>query len=373
MSDQVWYLFQDGTQQGPMSMEALRALADQGKLKSDALVTRVGMTDWLPARSVPELYPNESPVRPPLPPGVGTRRDPLAFGRSLAAGVRRSVGADDVVESLPHLRGVRWVLQFLRRAFTEAGLDGTDRIARQTGHVAYIAAAVVLILAFLILGVRSDSFRIFFAGLLALPILAVILHYLAVLFLDAGTSLLRKSPSELASPAVLTFAALAFLAGALYCLFVGLYGVIIGGPFIQFGLWLGGFAVLLYACAVALNPASVNVTAGADLSAGEEALGIGMFLVKLPVRLVPFVFGVGSLVGLLAAFYLLYLVASQEPLFVADIAHQIAHGVLSVALVPFLAYLGFALSYLLVDLLRAILRTPQRVDALREDLRGGGR
>ncbi len=371
MSDQVWYLFQDGTQQGPMPMEALRALADQGKLKSDALVTRVGMTDWLPARSVPELYPNESPMRPPLPPGVGAHRDPLAFGRSLAAGLRRSVGADDVVESLPHLRGVRWVLQFLRRTFTEGGLDGTDRIARQTGHLAYIAAAVVLILAFLILGVRSDSFRIFFAGLLALPILAVILHYLAVLFLDAGTSLLRKSPSELASPAVLTFAALAFLAGALYCLFVGLYGVIVGGPFLQFGLWLGGFAVLLYACAVALNPASVNVTAGADLTAGEEALGIGMFLVKLPVRLVPFLFGVGSVVGLLAAFYLLYLVCSQEPLFVTDLAHQIAHGVLSVALVPFAAYLGFALSYLLVDLLRAILRTPARVDALREDLRGG--
>jgi hypothetical protein len=372
MSDQVWYLFQDGTQQGPMSMEALRALTDQGKLKSDALVTRVGMTDWLPARSVPELFPNEAGVRPPLPPGVA-RRDPLAFGRSLAEGLRRSVGADDVVESLPHLRGVRWVLQALRRAFTEGGLDGTDRIARQAGHAAFIAATIVLVLAFLILGVRSDSFRIFFAGLLALPVLAVILHYLAVLFLDAGTSLLRKSPSELASPAVLTFAALAFLAGALYCLVVGLREVIVGGPFLQFGYWLGGFAVLLYACAVALNPASVNVAAGADLSAGEEALGIGMFLVKLPVRLVQFLFGVGSVVGLFATFYLLYLVTteSRDLSDVADRAHQIALRVLSVALVPFLAYLGFALSYLLVDLLRAILRTPQRVDALRENLRGG--
>ncbi len=370
MSDQVWYVFQNGTQQGPMSMEALRALADQGKLKSDALVTRVGMTDWLPARSVPELYPNEANVRPPLPPGVGTRRDPLAFGRDFAQRLRRSVGAEDVVESLPHLRGVRWLLQALRRVFTEPGLDGTDRISRQTGHLAFIAAAAVLVLAFLILGIRSDSFRIFFAGLLILPLLAVLLHYLAVLFLDAGTSLLRKSPSELASPAVLTFAAVAFLAGALYCLIMGLYGLITGGPFLLFGLWMGGFAVLLYACAVALNPGSVNVAAGADLSAGEEALGIGMFLVKLPVRLVPFLFGVGSLVGLIAAFYLLYLVCSQEPLFVTDLAHQTAHGVLTVALVPFAAYLGFALSYLLVDLLRAILRTPQRIDALREEMRG---
>jgi len=51
MPDSVWYLFQDGTQQGPMSLEALRVLADEGKLKPDGLVTRPGMTDWLPARS----------------------------------------------------------------------------------------------------------------------------------------------------------------------------------------------------------------------------------------------------------------------------------------------------------------------------------
>ena len=367
MSDQVWYLFQDGVQQGPMAIEALRALADQGKLKPDGLVTRIGMSDWVPARSVPELFPFDTVVRPPLPPGVGPHRDPLAFGRNLAERLRRSVGADDVVESLPHLRGVRFVLQGLRRAFTESGLDRTDRIARQTGHVAYIAAALVVVLAFLILGVRSDSFRIFFSGLLVLSLAAVVLHFLAALFLDAGPSLLRKSPSELASPAVLTLAALVFLAESLACLILAVYGLIIGDTLVQSLLWLGGFAVLLYACAVALNPAAVNVTAGADVSAGEEALGIAMFLVKLPLRLVPFLFGVGSVVGLFAAFYLLYLVSTQDPLFTVEAAHTTAHWVLGVALVPFLVYLGFAVSYLVVDLLRAILRTPARIDALREN------
>jgi uncharacterized protein DUF4339 len=370
MPDQVWYLFQDGTQQGPMSIEALRALAEQGKLKPDGLVTRVGMSDWVPPRSVPEIFPHESNVRPPLPPGVGPRRDALAFGRGLADGLRRSVGADDVTASLPHLRGVRFLLLGLRRGLTEGGLDTADRVARQTGHLAYIAAAVVLLLAFLVLGVRSDSFRFFFGGLLILAPVAVILHFVAALFLDAGTSLLRKSPSELASPAVLTFAVLAFLAGSLFCLLMGIYGLTTGSSFLEFGIWMGCFVVLLYACGVALNPGSVNVAAGADLSAGEEALGIGMFLVKLPVRLVPFLFGVGSVVGLFAALYILYLVSTEEPLLVTDLAHRAARGVLGVALIPFLAYVGFALSYLLVDLLRAILRTPVRIDALREDVRG---
>jgi hypothetical protein len=369
MPDPVWYLFDNGTQQGPMSLEALRTLADQGKLKPDSLVTRIGMADWVPARSVPDLFPFDTIVRPPLPPGVGPRRDALALGRGLAERLHRSVGADDVVESLPHLRAVRWLLQSLRRVLTEKGLDRTDGIARQTGHLAYIAAALVLVLASMVLGIRSDSFRIFFGGLVLLSLAAIVLHFLAALFLDAGTALLRKSPSELASPAVLTLVALTSLAGSLSCLILGIYGLIAGQPFIQFLLLIGGFAVLLYACAVALNPAAVNVTAGADLTAGEEALGIGMLVVKLPVRLVPFFFGVGSVVGFCAAVYLFYLVSAREPLLMIDPAHQIAHTVLSVALVPFLAYLGFAVAYLLVDLLRAILRTPARIDALGNELR----
>ncbi|HEV2854123.1 MAG TPA: DUF4339 domain-containing protein [Thermoanaerobaculia bacterium] len=372
MSDPVWYLFQDGTQQGPLSLEALRALADQGKLKPDGLVTRIGMSDWVPARSVPELFPQDSIMRPPLPPGVGPRRDPLA---GVAERLRRTVGAEDVIESLPHLRGVRAALEALRRGISENGLAKTDGIARQAGHLAFMVAAALVALAFLILGIRTneDRFEIFFTGLLIIPLLAVILHFLAVLFLDAGSSLLRKSPSELSSSAVLAFFALVFLAGALYCFLTGLFGLVNHDSYLRFGYRMAGFAVLLYACGLALHPSTVNVTAGTDMSAGEEALGIGMFLLKLPVRLVPFLFGVASVVGLFAALYLLYLVFAEDALFVDDDAYQIAHGVLSVALIPFVVYLGFAIAYLFVELLRAILRTPGRIEALRTDVNGSSR
>lgn len=353
-----------------MPLEELRALADQGRLKPDSLVTRVGMADWVPARSVPELFPDEIMVRPPLPPGVGPRRDFLALGRGVAERLRRSVGADDVVQSLPHLRFVRTLLDGLRRGFTENGLAGADRAARQAGHLAYIAAALLLVLAFLILGVRSDSFRTVFAGLLLIPPAAAILHFLAVLFLDAGESLLRKSPSELASPAVLSFLALLFLLGSVGFFLASLYGVIVGTSFATFGVRMGIAAVLLYACGVALNPETVHVGPGENMTAGEEALGICMFLVKLPVRLVPFLFGVGSVVGVCAAVYLLYLVIAGEPVFVAGEAYRLACNILGVALLPFVIYVGFALAYLAVELLRAILRTPAKIEALRQDVNG---
>jgi hypothetical protein len=373
MPDRVWYLFQDGTQQGPMPLEALRDLADQGKLRPESLVTRTGMPDWVPARSVPDLFPGDSSVvRPPLPPGVGPRRDVKALGRDVAERLSRTVGAEDVAQSLPHLRGVRALLETLYRSVTEGGLATTDRIARQAGHLAYMAAAVIVVLAFLALGIRAESFEVFFIGLLILLPVAIVAHYLAVLFLDAGSGLLRKSPSELSSPAVLAFFALVFLAGSLYCFAMGLYGVIRGGSFLDFGIRMGEAAVLFYACGIAMNPPTVNVTAGADLSAGEEALGIAMFLVKLPARLISVLFGVGSVVGLFAAIYLLYLVFAREPGFVFHPAYEIAHWVLGVALIPFLVYLGFTVASLVVELLRAILRTPGRIEALRTDVNGSG-
>jgi hypothetical protein len=370
MSDPLWYLYQDNAQQGPMPLEALRAMADQGKLRPDSLVTRVGMSDWSPARTVPELFPQEPAMRPPLPPGVGPRRDYLALGRGFAERVHRVVGADDVTGTLPHLKLVRLLLQGLRRAMTESTLGAADLVARQAGHLAYIAAAAVLMLTYLILGVRLNSFSLVFGGLLLLPALAILLHYVAALFLDAGASLLRKSPSELSSPAILTFFVLAFFAGGVFCFFWGLYQLILGGTLLTFGLWLGHAVVLLYACAIALNAATVNVHPGNGLSAGEEALGIAMFLLKVPVRLVPFLFGVGAVVGLCAAVYALYLAIASEPIFVVDDVHTIAHRVLAVALLPLVTYVGFAVSALLVEVLRAVLRLPGKIDHLRADVNG---
>jgi GYF domain 2 len=355
-----------------MPLEALRDLADQGKLRPESLVTRTGMPDWVPARSVPELFPGDSVVRPPLPPGVGPRRDVKALGRDVAERLSRTVGAEDVGQSLPHLRGVRTLLEALRRSVTEGGLATTDGIARQAGHLAYMAAAVIVVIAFLVLGIRAESFEVFFNGLLILLPVAIVAHYLAVLFLDAGSGLLRKSPSELSSPAVLDLFALVFLAGALYCFALGLYGIIRGGSFLDFGIRMGEAAVLFYACGIALNPLTVNVTAGTDLSAGEEALGISMFLVKLPARLIAVLFGVGSVVGLCTAIYFLYLVFAQEPAFALHPAYKIAHWVLAVALIPFLVYVGFTVAYLAVELLRAILRIPGRIEALRSDVNGSG-
>jgi hypothetical protein len=63
--DDQWFYGQDGTQRGPIDLEALRALAASGQLRPHDLVWRQGMTDWLPATQVmPELFAPAPPIAP---------------------------------------------------------------------------------------------------------------------------------------------------------------------------------------------------------------------------------------------------------------------------------------------------------------------
>ena len=69
--DDQWFYGQDGTQRGPIDLEALRALPASGQLRAHDLVWRQGMTDWLPATQVmPELFAAPTPPPPPTPPAT---------------------------------------------------------------------------------------------------------------------------------------------------------------------------------------------------------------------------------------------------------------------------------------------------------------
>jgi len=70
MSAGDWYHAHDGEQQGPMSLDALRRLIDQGSVLPADLVWSPGMADWLPASQVPQLArPAIAPA--PVAPVVG--------------------------------------------------------------------------------------------------------------------------------------------------------------------------------------------------------------------------------------------------------------------------------------------------------------
>jgi hypothetical protein len=81
MSDQWFVAAAGGAQRGPFSFESLRELAARGRLPATTLIWRQGMPQWLPAGSVPGLFPGA----PPAPHPAATPPHPKAAPKRAAS------------------------------------------------------------------------------------------------------------------------------------------------------------------------------------------------------------------------------------------------------------------------------------------------
>ena len=59
MSDPVWYYARGETEKGPLSTAQMKALASSGRIHRDDFVWKEGMPNWVVARDLDELFPNE--------------------------------------------------------------------------------------------------------------------------------------------------------------------------------------------------------------------------------------------------------------------------------------------------------------------------
>jgi len=115
-----WFYIQDGEPVGPVSWAQLSAEAAAGRLGPDQLVRLESSDDWVPARSVANLFATATPVA--LPQGTGT---PLAYS------TEESIRNSSIIRNLSHNVAAMFpalvaltVLSPLPliMAFTEAGL-----------------------------------------------------------------------------------------------------------------------------------------------------------------------------------------------------------------------------------------------------------
>jgi GYF domain 2 len=360
MAEESWYYADAEEQKGPVSRARLQEMLAAGDLAPTSLVWQPGQEGWVEARAIPGLVTGAPPGVPPVPAGAGGRellRSAVDGARKLHAGASR----------LPHLRWVDHLLAAMRGQVTTERLNALDEQAKRVGHLAYLAAAILLLVFFCTLSIQNDSIRSFLGALLIIVPVAVLAQYVGSRFLDAGRRLIDGAPSEVASRTFLTCYGLLATVGALVGLIDGIRQLFESATRVEGGIAIGLSLLLLYAAGASLNPSSLNVTVRSEASAGEEAIGVLMFLVKLPLRLVPFMFGVGSLVGLGLALYFVFHLASDDLPFIAIQATTLTPGILGVALLPLASYLGFLFVYLLIAVLSAILQVPLKLDALKAD------
>ncbi|MDZ7747788.1 MAG: hypothetical protein U5K43_02280 [Halofilum sp. (in: g-proteobacteria)] len=255
----------------------------------------------------------------------------------------------------------------LERVPTVLRADHFDRIVdgvTRAGHWALLVVAV-LGLVIQVIGAPSIGATAILWGvgwLIALPLL----QYVAVQFLGATRSMVTSNSTTLGSQAFLRCYALVALVGAIVAL-VGAIGQGIDARSIQVFLYGVGVTALWLATAwLALNPSLLGIRINRQSGAGEEAIGVLSFFAKSAVRIVPIFYGVTMIVAAIQGVVLVVGMvgdSTTELMMAVTRAEFSAPLVILAVLSPFLAYIGFVVYFLVIDLMRGILSLPGSVSA----------
>jgi len=233
------------------------------------------------------------------------------------------------------------------------------------GNCGFYVASVLALLIGIIAAIRLESFEAFITGL-AYALGFFILQYVAVKFASAGDKLIENNETGLSSAAFLDSMGLLFMIGGAIALLFNSYLAIKLGAFAPFLNGLGAFVVLELFALLALNPKSITLEIVPETSAGQEAIGIVTFFLKSFMKLVPIMFGVGIVVTTVLMFI------HSFGLFKEGMGMSFAwmrvmgdfQSIAVIALLPLIAFIIFVFVFLAIDVVRAILSIPSKLDKL---------
>ncbi len=337
------YYYLDAANQpaGPLPLEEIRRKAAGGEIPASPMVAAVGTSQWRP-----------------LTEGAASSAATEAFEHYLTD----RVGA---------------VLDWARRFLQPAFLDSSLAVSGRLGHIALLLGAAGSFAYIVYRSWQNGSWFDIIGGIITLAGL-VCAQFAARHFFRANESLLK--PTLLARPVLLDGAALL----ALFSTVSLLLGTVVAC--IRFGMWqpllpmfLTG-ALWVYLAIIALHPATVKV-GFAPQGEGEEVMGIIAWLMKTMLKLLPLFFCVWTVLGCVAiilSFFDLseyvfgvvnrYMPALPRSFRLPSDASGFQGLVLLVAaclMVP-AAHVMFLAVSLPLDLWRALLSVPARLDALRK-------
>jgi len=375
MSPVEWYYARDNKQQGPVSAMELKQLAQTGQLRAEDLVWREGMADWLPAGKVKGLFEEDAArteARTPAASAAGStfESSAAAFARSREAPVRHFF--DHFLESV-------------RLQFNAQFVESTTKVFSVVGHHGLYAAMLLLFTFHVILAARTTNLYLIVLAL-AWALALVVIQYVADRFLGALEKLNGATAGRMCSTAFLDcWAVLHILVGLILLIGFTLFGLHMELYLLTLPA-IGLFVLYQFAAVLAINPETLRIEIVAETGAGEEAIGILSFLLKIPLRLAPVAFGVGTILGALWMFFACWLAltpaappesTAAEPLKTAIGAVPLEYGaavklatggtalVVCAGALPLVTYLAFLLCHLGIDLLRAVLSVPGKLDGLR--------
>jgi hypothetical protein len=351
----AWHYSAGEKQLGPVPLAELKQFLVDGRLSMDDLVWKDGMPEWLPASELAELAQ------------IKTRK------RRSSTAATSGDSDNDVDASTDGLARhfLDYVLIGLRSLVSDSFFSAAEKNSIEVGRYAiYLAILLNVVFSFLS-AVKFNSLDIGLVGVGFAAIL-IALQYSAIKLCGALKLLIRATTLRMSSTAFLDTLAIVALVAGVVCLMASAIVWIrlesITALVIGIAIFLGCEQLGL----MLLHPRAIGITITNRASTGEEAIAIVSFFLMLPIRFVPGIFALGSVVSVLGtavAFYLLlgkgatYLFRFPMPdsQFVALIS---CYAALISAAFPLLMYLYFVFTYLIVDVVRSILTLPDKVDQL---------
>lgn len=228
----------------------------------------------------------------------------------------------------------------------------------------YLASVLVIIIG-LIASIRMESFKSFLYGI-GFAIAFIIIQFISSKFNNINEDLIKNNETYMTSSGFTeAIGIFALIIGIVY-LFVDLYLAIKIPKFLPFVQGIGIFIVFSLISLISFNPSLISVKSVKKNSAGEEAIGILGFFIKLYLKLIPFIYGVGIIyliimlivhsTGMFGKGYEIFI--SWAKVF-GDMSKLVVMGLL-----PFIAYLFFVLNFLIIDIIKSILLIPDKLDKL---------
>ena len=232
------------------------------------------------------------------------------------------------------------------------------------GLIGILVAGVVALVHMTVVSIRLDSMHSFLLGL-GVAVVAVVLHYVASRFAEAGQLLLAENPCASApEPVMDCLGFLSLLAGLGLVVYAVVEAVQASALFASLPPFVAAVA-LGHLALFFLNPSECLNSRGRlrGASAGETALSIAEMIYRCVLVLVPVLLALGVLGGASAMVVAMIMLwagggAAEEGLQMAQSGFQIALRVTGAAAAgPVVAYLVYLTLMLLRDLMFAVLQT----------------
>ncbi|MBN2577523.1 MAG: DUF4339 domain-containing protein [Pirellulales bacterium] len=362
-----WYYARGEKQQGPVPSAELKRLAAAGQLRPDDLVWREGLAEWTAARNVQGLF--EELARPAAAGTAGVKgiSIPPQVVTPPAGPAPVPAAAQPAARPLATLWGGRHffdvLLDYLRQLIPSRFVEATAQVMERVGRIGLLAGMGLCLLFGLTVSIQNNQMIAVIVGIMVFLTLAV-LQYGAGKFCAALERLNHTTTYVVCSTAFLDWSALLFLLTAVGVLLGTIVAALEAERPMFFLYGLGGFVVCLYLAMIALRPESIQISVSPEIRAGEEAIGVFSFALKSLVRLTPVLFGTGVAVGCLSMAYTCVLLFVKSTLDAVSGAGPAQSILLYSAVLPIAAYLLFLLYVLLVEVCRALLVLPGKLDKI---------